>query len=190
MGGKIPRAIKLQVLHGWMSGISRDDISLNNSISTGAVSNIIKEFRTGEVIDIDLLRETAVIMKNEGLGLNDLSSAIRLRKMLDFLELPEEQVEKFLLELSIYNYKNDIKDSKEFILAVKRVSGYVSRLDISIFDIIDEIEKKNSELRKLNNEILAERMELEGLKYKQSIMKSNIDRCKDAGSFADDKNNH
>ncbi|HYF99459.1 MAG TPA: hypothetical protein VD815_05165 [Candidatus Saccharimonadales bacterium] len=172
MGGNIPKRIKLSVLNDWLSGKSRDNIALNNGISTGKVSNIINEFRSGEIKDMDLLRATAVTMKKEGLELNDLSSAIRLKNMLNSLDLSEEKVEKFLLEMSIYHYKNDIQDPKEFILEVKRVSDYIYSLDVSVFDVIDLIEERKVELNNLGKEILGVRLDLGSLKYQLSELKS------------------
>jgi hypothetical protein len=152
---------------------------IHNSISTGSVSNIIKESRRKEIIDIDLLRTTALMMKKADLEINDLSSTVRLRSLLSNLDLPEEQVEKFLLDLSIYNYKNDIKDPLNFILEVKRVADYVSRLDVSVFDIIDYIENMKLELEDLKKEILGERMDLGMLKHQLSELKSSMGEAQD-----------
>ena len=79
-----------------ISGFSREDIAFSIGISTGAVSNIINDCRKGEIKDIDFLRSVAVKMKNQSLGLSDVGYSIRLRNMLDMLELPEERVEKLL----------------------------------------------------------------------------------------------
>jgi hypothetical protein len=172
MGGKTPTAIKLQVLKCWLSGLSRDDISINIGISTGSVSNIIKECRKYK--DIESFRSVAVKMKNQGLELNDLASSLRLKNMLDLLELPEERLEKFLQALSIYNYKNDINDSKKFICEVEKFSQYVASLDISVFDLVDYVDKKKTELKELDKEIFLAKMDLGALKYKQEEIRSNI----------------
>ena len=177
MGKKIPHSIKYQVLVHWLSGISRDDIAFSLGISTGTVSNIITECKK-EVVDIELLRSVAVKMKNQGLELKDLASSISLRNMLDLLELPEEKVEKFLLALSIYNYKNDIDDPKKFIDAIVKFSEYVARLDVSVFDIVDYTEKKKTELKNLNSEIFFAKMDLGSLKYHQEEIRSNNEKSK------------
>ncbi|HKR73939.1 MAG TPA: hypothetical protein VJR94_07490 [Candidatus Nitrosocosmicus sp.] len=174
MGKKVPHSIKLQVLNDWLSGKSRDDIAINNSISNGSVTNIIKEFRETEVPDIDLLRGAAVYMKRHNLGLNEMSSSIRLKNMLDNLELPDDLLEKFLLALSIYNYKNDLDDPKKFIHAVEKVSDYVFRLDVTVFHIINEIDNKQIELKKLKSEILDASMKLGNIKYEhEQLLKDN-----------------
>lgn len=172
MSGKTPAEIKLQVLKCWLSGLSRDDISINIGISTGRVSNIIKECRNYK--DIELFRSVAVKMKNQGLELNDLASSLALKNMLHLLELPDERLEKFLQALSIYNYKNDINDSKKFIYQVEKISQYVARLDTSVFGLVDYVEKKKTELKELNWEIFLAKMDLGALKYKQEEIRSNI----------------
>lgn len=134
MGKKAPHSIKLQVLNDWLSGKSRDDIATNNSISNGSVTNIIKEFRETEAPDIDLLRGTAVYLKRHNLGLNEMSSSIRLKNMLDNLELPEERLEKFLPALSIYNYKKILKIPKNLFTRLKKflIMYFVSMYQFSI----------------------------------------------------------
>ena len=188
MGRKVPNSIKLQVLVHWLSGISRNDIAFSLKVSTGTVSNIIKECQK-EVIDIDLLRSVAVKMKNQGLELKDLASSISLRNMMIMLELSEEKVEKFLLALSIYNYKNDIEDPKKFIDEILNVSKYVARLDVPVFDIVDYIEKKKTELKELNLDILDAKMDLGSLKYHQEEIRSNIKKSNINKTFGDNVNN-
>ena len=50
MPAPIPEAIKSKVIEQWLLGQSRDSIAKANNISTGAVSNIAKEYeeRLGE----------------------------------------------------------------------------------------------------------------------------------------------
>lgn len=176
MGSKIPHAIRLQVLNGLVSGQSHDDISFCTGVCAGTVSNILQECRIGIITDIDLLRSVAVDMKKQGIGLNNLAFSVRLRNMLNTLELPEEKVEKFLQALSIYNYKHDIEDPSIIISEILKVADYVARLETSVFDIVDYVEKMISELKNLNSEIRVAKMELAGLKYK--IEKETIEHIK------------
>jgi len=161
LGGKIPEPMRLKVINDWLLGMSRDDIAFVNSISKGTVSNIIKEFKRREIMDYDLVRLTAINLRGKGLTLADLSSSLNLRNMLDMLELPEERVEKFLMALSIHNYKNDIEEPEKFINQVEKTSEYVHRLDVSVFDIIEEFENKEKELQKLESEIYSAKLDLE-----------------------------
>jgi hypothetical protein len=171
-----------------VSGKSHEDISSCTGISVGTVSNILQECRKGIITDIDLLRSVAVDMKKQGIGLNDLAFSLRLRNMLNVLGLPEEKVEKFLQALSIYNYKNDIEDPTKIISDIVKVSEYVARLEVSVFDIIDYIEKKKTELEKLGLDILLAKMELAGLRHEKSLELSEPKKPKDSKNAKDATN--
>jgi hypothetical protein len=114
MGARIPQLVKIKVLNQWLNGISRDDIAINNKISGGAVSNIIQDFKNENIPDIALLREVAVRLKRQNLDLTQFARSMRLRKMLDNLELPEDRIEKFLEHLCIFFYKHDDKNVENF----------------------------------------------------------------------------
>lgn len=168
-----------------MAGNSHRDISFGIGISAGTVSTILQECRKGGVTDIDLLRSVAVEMKKQRIGINDLAFSMRLRNMLNIFELPEEKVEKFLLALSIYNYKNDIEDPERFISEIEKVSEYVARLDVSVFDIVDFIEKMKTKLKKLDTEILGAELKLAGLKYEKEQLMLKYEKSKDSKIIKD-----
>lgn len=187
MGGSIPNSIKLQVLNDWLLGKSRDDIAINNGISNGTVFNIIKEVKNRESIDFDLVRVIAVHLKKEGHTLTDLASSIHLRNMLDMLELPEERVEKFLLALSIYNYKHDIEKPEKFIEAIEKISQYVHRLDVPVFNIIEYVENQKIVLQKLKSEISSAKQDLERIKYKNKKLVLEFEKFKKSITDGDDE---
>src|SRR6476620_4181247 len=108
MGKIIPWQIKKQVLLDWLKGLSRDNIAYKNQISGGTVSAIVKYFRS-QIPDIDLLREVAIALRKKNLGLYEFARSMRLRNMLDYYELPEERIEKFLEHLCVFFYKHDDK---------------------------------------------------------------------------------
>ena len=62
---QIPRAIKINVLRRWLNVQSRDQIAKEEGISTGSVSNIIKEYRQNDS-KFDLLRQVALILRSKG----------------------------------------------------------------------------------------------------------------------------
>ena len=66
MGKRIPNDIKLRVLRDWLFGLPRDVISQGTGIAGGSISRIIDSWRSTEVADMDLLREIAVMIRNEG----------------------------------------------------------------------------------------------------------------------------
>lgn len=75
MPAPIPEAIKSKVIDLWLLGNIRDSIASANNISTGAVSNTVKEWEDKLGRDVMRgLREIGVLLKREGLlWLNVLS---------------------------------------------------------------------------------------------------------------------
>ena len=82
MGSKIPREIRLQAIRKWLEGKTRDLIAGELEIGSGTVSEIIKEYRRGD-LDADLLREVALNLKNSGLDIQSFAPLIRLREVLE-----------------------------------------------------------------------------------------------------------
>ncbi len=142
MGGRIPSLIKIEVIRKWLNGVSRDNIAINNNIAAGSVSNIIQEFKNKEVPDIDLLREVAIALKRQDMDLIHFASSMRLRKMLDNLEVSEERIEKFLEHLCVFFYKNDDRSVEKFLLQLESVYEMALNLDVSIYNIPEEVDKR------------------------------------------------
>ncbi len=126
MGPSIPHSIKVKVIKGWIQGISRDKIAVENNIGAGTVTSIIQQVKCN-ISDIDLMRELALKIKKENLDINYFASSVRLKKVLDRLELSEEKIEEFLEEISIYCFKQQINE-KEFILKIDKVSNLADNL--------------------------------------------------------------
>ena len=146
MGIKTPHAVKSRVLKEWIQGISRDQIASNNEIGAGTVTSIIQQTKNNHpYYDIDLIRELALKLKKENLDLNYFAPAVRLKKLLDRLEMTEEDVEAFLEEINIHCFKKNI-NKKEFISKIDEVWKIVKRLDVSIFNIPIYIQKLKKEL--------------------------------------------
>ena len=74
MGSKIPKPIKLEVIRKWLEGKSRNNIAKEVGIGAGTVSGIIEEFRQNDP-EFDLLRETAVKLKNQGINIESFCFA-------------------------------------------------------------------------------------------------------------------
>ncbi|MER5174737.1 MAG: hypothetical protein ABJB76_11955 [Candidatus Nitrosocosmicus sp.] len=146
---KIPYTIKVQVLKEWIQGFSRDKIAKENSIGTGTVTSIIQQTKR-DIPDIYLMRELALKIQKENLDINYFASSVRLKKVLDRLELSEEKIEEFLEEISIYCFKQQINE-KEFILKIDKVSNLADNLELPIPDIpflINQLTKQVDELRR------------------------------------------
>jgi hypothetical protein len=121
------------------------------------------------------MRELALKLKKENLDLNYFTSAVRLKKVLDRLEVTEENVESFLEEINIHCFKKNI-DKKEFILKIEEVWKIANNLDVSIFNIPIHIQKLTKDLAELEKEtIIKERQ----IKQKTEEYNITIDTLKE-----------
>ena len=171
MGSRIPPLIKTAVITKWVNGMSRDNIAINNQIASGSVSSIIQEFKNKENPDIDLFRGVAISLKRDNVDLLQFASSMRLKKQLDNLGLPEERIEKFLEHLAVFFYKNDDRNVEKFLLQLELVSEMEVNLDVSIYNIVEEIDNKKAELSELENKIsiLKKQVEQENSKFISTV---------------------
>ena len=174
MGIQTPYSVKLKVIEGWVQGISRDKIALDSDIGAGTVTSIIQQFKI-DIPDLDLMSNLALKIKKENLDLNYFTSAVRLKKVLDRLEMTEENVESFLEAINIHCFKKNI-NKKEFILKIDEVSKIANNLDVSIFNIPSHIQKLTKYLAELEKEtIIKERQ----IKQKTEEYNITIDTLKE-----------
>ena len=145
------------MLHQWIQGIPRDRIAENNDIGRGTVSNIIKQFKT-TVPDIDLMRETALQIKKEDLEIFTYAASIRLRRLLEQLNITEDQVENLLEEISIYCFKQQITP-KDFVLKINEVSDLAMDLQTPIHKLPSFVNQLSSHKGKLEREIANKKQE-------------------------------
>jgi len=185
MGRRIPPLIKTAVLKQWLKGVSRDNIAINNQIASGSVSSIIQEFKNKDIPDIDLLREVGVALKKEDLDLIHFASSMRLRKMLDNLDLPEERIEKFLEHLCVFFYKDDDRNVEKFLLQLESVYEMAVNLDVSIYDIAEEVDKKKAELFELDCKLSILKQQVEQKKSELISTIKNIENYRAARMHGD-----
>jgi len=152
-----PRQIKVQVLYQWIQGIARDKIADNNDIGRGTVTNIIKQFKT-TVPDLDLMRETSLQIKKENIGIFSFAASIRLRRLLEDLEITEDQIESLLEEINIYCFKQQITP-KDFVLKINEVSDLAMDLQTPIHKLPSFVNQLSSHKGKLEREIANKKQE-------------------------------
>src|SRR4051812_36618555 len=110
MEPKVLKSIKQQVIKQWLQGTSRDQIAKGIGIGAGTVSAIIKESKQKDIPDIDLLREVALVLKNEDLDLAVVADSIKLKNKLDeMMDLKEDQIEPFVETINIHCFKRGLK---------------------------------------------------------------------------------
>ena len=183
MGKEIPHAIKASVLRGWLRGISRDSIAIENQIGYGSVSAIIDQFRL-QIEDMDLLRAVSIELRKKDLDLYRLGASMRLKRKLDKINLPEEQIENVLEQMSIHCFQEDI-DIEEFFVQIDKVTQISNTLGISIFDIPEIIEREKRELARLDELILINTEDISRQIVEEGITKKDLDEYRMTRPLAD-----
>jgi len=157
LSNPIPRQIKVKVLYQWIQGISHDKIAENNDIGRGTVSNIIEQFKT-TIPDIDLIRETVLQIKKENIAIFSFAASIRLRRLLEDLEITEDKIESLLEEINIYCFKQEITP-KDFVLKINEVSDLAMDLQTPIHKLPSFVNQLSSQKGKLEREMANKKQE-------------------------------
>ena len=152
MEPRVPKSIKQQVIKQWLQGTSRDQIAKDNGIGAGTVSAIIKDAKQKEIPDIDLLREVALLLKNEDLDLSVLADSIRLKNKIDEMDLSEDLVESFIENINIHCFKRGMK-AEEFINIINKVSVLSEKQGMPLDQLPNYLIQKELEVEKMNGEI-------------------------------------
>jgi hypothetical protein len=175
MGIKTPHSVKVRVIKEWIRGISRDQIASNNEIGAGTVTSILQQTKSNYPhYDMDLMRELALKLKKENLDLNYFTSAVRLKKVLDRLEMTEENVELFLEEINIHCFKKKL-NKKEFISKIDEVWKISKSLDVPIFNIPSHIQNLTKYLAELKKDTIAKEREIEQKFEEYDITTTDLD---------------
>ncbi|HKX97589.1 MAG TPA: hypothetical protein VJL78_07120, partial [Candidatus Nitrosocosmicus sp.] len=168
LGKRIPNEIKNKVLDSWLFGIPSNVIATCNGIGYGSVFRIIDSSKS-KIPDLDLLRAVAVMIKQEGLSLNDVTSGIRIKNFLEQMGSSEIEMERLLNEIDIHSFKTN-QTFSNFVKEIHEIHRFTSGLGISIHEVYDYVEHKKKELRtlqieldKMKSSILRKKIEYHGL---------------------------
>jgi MFS superfamily sulfate permease-like transporter len=155
LGGKIPRNTKIKVIRHWLDGLTRERIAKKEDIATGSVTGIINEAREEEEYnDIDLLREVAVRLKEEGTGLPSLAFAIRLKRIMEENDINEDQIEPIIQDFATYSLRNKI--TYDTIIKIGREALYLEqKYGVPIEKIPEYITQGKETIDRLEYERLA-----------------------------------
>ena len=152
MPAQIPRQIKNAVIQRWLSGISREKIAKEFTIGTGTVSNIVSSARGQPGIfhdDFDLVRETALMMKREGLTIDNLVSIMRLEGFLKEMGLKEGQIERMIDDLNAHLFKRGLS-TEEYVAIINSLSKISTNLNKPLDKIFDSVSEKLTRERYAN----------------------------------------
>ena len=151
MEPKVPKSIKERVIKQWLQGTSRDQIAEDNDIGTGTVSAIIKDTKQKDIPDIDLLREVALVLKNEDLDLVVLAGSIRLKKKIDDMDLNEDQIESFIENINVHCFKRGLK-AEEFVNTINKIVALSQNLGMPVEQLPHYIIQEKLEMEKVKRE--------------------------------------
>ena len=176
----IPSDIRLGVIYEWLRGSSRDKIAAIYNISTGAVTNIVNEWRNniGAYIAEDL-RELSISLKKANITPVQCSTGFRVAKIMERLGITEDQFESFM---------SDVYDRcQKLELGPDQIENYLMQT-INISKIVFPSQ--------IPNYINTKKMEIENLhtqieNIQQKISMSNIQKTileKKLNSLADNNN--
>ena len=151
MPASLPENVKSSVIQQWLQGKTRDSIAMDTGLSTGAVTNIINEWRKGLGYPLaDELRELAVTFKKIGITASQCAVGFRLATIMINLGIDEEEFESFIA--------NIYEKCKKLDLQPDKIAYYIDELlkfskDIPLSQIPDYIKQKTDYKNKLEKDI-------------------------------------
>jgi transcriptional regulator with XRE-family HTH domain len=166
MPAKIPKSIREQVIKQWLQGMSRDQIAKDNGIGAGTVSSIIKDAKQ-EIPDIDLLRQTALVLKKHDLNLSVFASSIRIKNKLDGMGVNEDKIDSLIDNANTHCFKRGLT-ADEYFNNVDKVCALSDNLQMPLDELPSYIIRQQLELEKVEKET-------EDAKLKQRQVLQNYD---------------
>ena len=161
----IPSDIRLGVIYEWLRGNSRDKIAAIYNISTGAVTNIVNEWRNniGAYIAEDL-RELSISLKKANITPVQCSTGFRVAKIMERLGITEDQFESFMsdvydrcqkLELGPDQIEKYLMETINIskIVFPSQIPNYINTKKTEIEELEKQIESRQEIISKLNNEV-------------------------------------
>src|ERR687888_2776828 len=101
MPAPIDEIVKRKVVQQWLSGESRDKISVDNNIGEGTVANIVDDYKIGlDNLDFSSFRELMLEAKKRGMTPRDLASHFRLYNFFRGSGAAEQEVESFITNVN------------------------------------------------------------------------------------------
>jgi hypothetical protein len=166
MPAKIPDSIKSIVIQQWLQGRPRNDIASQNGLSTGAVTNIVDEWRNSlGPKAAHRLRDFATTLKNIGITASECAVGFRVATTLSRIGVNEDSIEPFVLDVynrcknigltpeSISSFVQDlIEFSATNVLPISKVSDYLKEKEEVKRSLEEEIKRLNTQISTLKQE--------------------------------------
>jgi len=166
MGRKIPLTIKDQIIGQWLNAIPRDHIARNLGISQGTVSSVVDERRQTDFPDIDWLRSVSKELRKKEVDLTTLSSAIRITRKIQQLDISLERAENILELVEVNCFTKTDEDIEQFWIKIDDIYDMTHTYGLTIDESLDLIDEINSELSEKELQLLAKRKDIEDAEAK------------------------
>jgi hypothetical protein len=162
---------RLAVFHYYLKGDSREEIASQCLISTGAVTNIVNEWRTklGSLV-VDALRELALSLKKAQITPVECAIGCRIGKMMQRFGIDEERFQDFMTQ--IYNRCQILEMSSEQIGDYLAETVNLSKI-VFPSQIPNYINAKKAEIEQLEKEIEAKKETISNLNTEISMLEEN-----------------
>jgi len=157
--------IRSGVIRYWLKGYSRDEIASKFNISTGAVTNIVNEWRNniGSLVADDL-RELSLSLKKAQISPLECATGFRIGKMMQKFGINEEQFEYFMTDIytkcqileiapeQIGEYLSETVNLSKIVFP-SQIPNYINTKKTEIEQLEKQIEKRHEIISELNKEI-------------------------------------
>jgi peptidoglycan hydrolase CwlO-like protein len=153
MPAKLPDSIKSLVIQQWLQGRPRNEIAAGNGLSSGAVTNIVNEWRQNLGFKVsDGLRELATTLKKVGITASECALGFRIATTMSRIGVNEDGIETFILD--VYNRCKNIGLSPEIISSyIQDLIEFSATNVLPISKISDYLKQKRDEKQGLEEEI-------------------------------------
>jgi predicted nucleic acid-binding Zn-ribbon protein len=160
----LPLNVKTLVIQQWLQGRPRNDIAAENGVSSGAVTNIVNEWRYNLGFAVaDELRELAVTMRKVGITAAQCALGFRIATVMLRIGVKEDALESFVLD--VYNRCKDsgilpenicsyLTDLLEFSKTVpfSKIPHYIKEKNDEKIKLVEEIEKLKAQIGTLREQ--------------------------------------
>lgn len=149
----IPKPLRKAVIKSYHNGLSRLEIAIKYGISTGSVSNIIKEYEDAlAIFDLVTIRKISKAIKKSGISIKELARAAEFVLFMEEQYKTEEAKDsldfKGFLENSIVSVTNFYDMCYQYDTPPSIISVWIKDLQ----DFALKIQTSSIKLAKLNSE--------------------------------------
>ena len=194
MRPRIPRDIKIKVIRLLINGGKIDDIAKAAGVGKGTVNAIKNEAREQEeYYDIDWLRQTSVMLRQEDVRLNLLSFAIRISNIMKEKGMNEDQLEIIISDIDTCRFSNNLTYEKliecglkalelanEFGINVELLSEYLTQAKTKLQRLEEQKQEAINVMVKAQKEADIARAERERYGGVESLIEQNRELQKEA----------